>query len=45
VAEAELDRFITLVERLGRLAPDELAGLSVPAGHLAGAAADGRGIC
>jgi 2-methylcitrate dehydratase len=45
VAGAELDRFAGLVGRLGQLAPDELAGLTVTAGHLAGAAADGRGIC
>jgi 2-methylcitrate dehydratase len=43
-AEAELDRFRGLVERLGQLDPDELAGLTVTVGHLAGAAADDRGI-
>jgi 2-methylcitrate dehydratase len=41
---AELERFCGLVERLGELDPDELAGLTVTAGHLAGAAADDRGI-
>jgi 2-methylcitrate dehydratase len=44
VDRAELDRFVGLVERLGALAPDELGGLTVAAGHLAGAAADRRGI-
>jgi 2-methylcitrate dehydratase len=44
VAAAELDRFVGLVERLGELAPEELAGLTVTAGHLAGAGPDGRGI-
>jgi 2-methylcitrate dehydratase len=43
VAAAELDRFAGLVGRLGELAPDELAGLTV-AGHLAGAGPDGRGV-
>ena len=33
---AELDRFAGLVERLGQLALDELAGLTVTADHLAG---------
>jgi 2-methylcitrate dehydratase len=44
VARAELDRFVGLVERLGTLAADELAGLTVVAGHLTGAAPDRRGI-
>jgi 2-methylcitrate dehydratase len=44
VEAAELDRFAGLVERLGELAPDELGGLTVAAGHLAGAAPDARGI-
>jgi 2-methylcitrate dehydratase len=44
VDRAELDRFVGLVERLGALAPDELDGLTVAAGHLAGAAPDRRGI-
>jgi 2-methylcitrate dehydratase len=49
VAAAELDRFAGLVERLGELGPGELGpgeldGLTVAAGHLAGAAADRRGI-
>jgi 2-methylcitrate dehydratase len=43
-ARAELDRFVGLVDRLGALAPDELGGLTVAAGHLAGAAGDRRGI-
>jgi 2-methylcitrate dehydratase len=43
-APAELDRFVGLVDRLGALAPDELGGLTVAAGHLAGAAGDRRGI-
>ena len=34
VAAAELDRFAALVERLGQLAPEELAGLTVAAGRL-----------
>jgi 2-methylcitrate dehydratase len=40
----ELDRFCGLVERLGELAPDELAGLTVAAGHLDGERAGRRGI-
>jgi 2-methylcitrate dehydratase len=44
VAAAELDRFTGLVERLGELAPDELPGLTVAAGHLTGTARDDRGI-
>jgi hypothetical protein len=44
VKAAELDRFAGLVERLGELAPDELGGLTVAAGHLAGATTDDRGI-
>jgi 2-methylcitrate dehydratase len=44
VEAAELDRFTGLVERLGELAPDELGGLTVAAGHLAGATPDTRGI-
>jgi 2-methylcitrate dehydratase len=44
VEAAELDRFVGLVERLGELAAGELGGLTVAAGHLAGAAPDGRGI-
>ena len=43
-ARAELDRFVGLVERLGALAPDELGGLTVAAGHLADAAGDRQGI-
>jgi 2-methylcitrate dehydratase len=41
---AELDRFAGLVERLGELAPDELAGLTIAAGRLAGETADRNGI-
>jgi 2-methylcitrate dehydratase len=44
VEAAELDRFCGLVERLAELAPDELGGLTVAAGHLAGEHADRRGI-
>src|SRR5215217_6132151 len=44
VDAAELDRFCGLVERLGGLAADELSGLTVAAGHLAGEHADRRGI-
>jgi 2-methylcitrate dehydratase len=44
VETAELDRFAGLVERLGELAPDELAGLTVAAGRLAGETADRKGI-
>jgi len=44
VARAELDRFVGLVERLGALDAEELAGLTVAAGHLAGASPDRRGI-
>jgi 2-methylcitrate dehydratase len=43
VAAAELERFSGLVEGLGDLAPEQLAGLTVEAGHLAGAGPDGRG--
>jgi hypothetical protein len=43
VDEAELDRFAELAERLGELAPDELGGLTVVAGHLPGAGPDARG--
>src|SRR5215218_5027398 len=43
-ARAELDRFVGLAERLGALAPDELGGLTVTAGHLADAAHDRQGI-
>ena len=39
-----IDRFVGLVERLGELGPDDLGGLTVAAGQLAGAAPDGRGI-
>jgi 2-methylcitrate dehydratase len=44
VEGAELDRFVGLVERLGELAPDELPGVTVSAGHLDGATRDDRGI-
>jgi 2-methylcitrate dehydratase len=45
VAEAaELERFRGLVERLDALGPGEPDGLTVAAGHLAGAAPDRRGI-
>jgi 2-methylcitrate dehydratase len=44
VEGAELDRFCGLVERLGELTPDELAGLTVAAGHLAGEPSGRRGI-
>ena len=44
VARDELDRFVGLAERLGALAPDELGGLTVAAGHLGGPAGDRRGI-
>ena len=44
VDEDELDRFADLAGRLTELAPDELGGLTVVAGHLAGAAPDARGI-
>jgi 2-methylcitrate dehydratase len=44
VQAAELDRFAGLVERLGDLGPDELSGLTVATGHLAGAAPNTRGI-
>ena len=44
VQVAELDRFAGLVDRLGELGPDDLGGLTVAAGHLAGAAPDTRGI-
>jgi 2-methylcitrate dehydratase len=44
VERDELDRFVGLVERLGELTPDEMGGLTVAAGHLAGAAPDTRGI-
>jgi 2-methylcitrate dehydratase len=44
VAPAELDRFTGLVERLSDLSPDELAGLTVAAGHLDGTGPDGEGI-
>jgi 2-methylcitrate dehydratase len=44
VEAAELDRFCGLVARLGELAPDEVGGLTVSAGQLAGATADRRGI-
>src|SRR5215212_2820178 len=44
IEAAELDRFCGLVERLGGLAADELSGLTVAAGHLAGEHADRRGI-
>ena len=44
MAAAELDRVCGLVERLGELTPDEVGGLTVAAGQLAGATADGRGI-
>jgi purine-binding chemotaxis protein CheW len=37
-------RYVRRVERLEELTPDELAGLTATAGHLAGAAADDRGI-
>ena len=43
VAAADLDRFAGLVERLGELGPDDLDGLTVSAGRLAGAGPDGRG--
>ncbi|HZA84612.1 MAG TPA: MmgE/PrpD family protein [Actinomycetes bacterium] len=41
VAAAELDRFAALVERLGQLAPEELAGLTVAAGRLTTPERDG----
>ena len=41
MAEAELDRFAALVERLGQLAPEELAGLTVAAGRLTTPERDG----
>jgi 2-methylcitrate dehydratase len=44
VAAAELARFTGLVERLGDLSPDELAGLTVAAGHLDGAGPVDQGI-
>ncbi|HET9292606.1 MAG TPA: MmgE/PrpD family protein, partial [Actinomycetes bacterium] len=44
VEAAELERFRGLVERLGELAPGELGGLTVAAGHLAGTTAGRRGI-
>jgi 2-methylcitrate dehydratase len=44
VEAAELDRFVGLVERLDELAPGALDGLTVAAGHLAGAGPDARGI-
>jgi 2-methylcitrate dehydratase len=44
VAQAELARFVDLVERLPALDPGELTGLTVTAGHLAGRATDDRGI-
>ncbi|MGH2814135.1 MAG: MmgE/PrpD family protein, partial [Actinomycetota bacterium] len=44
VVRAELDRFVALVDRLGDLGPDELAGLTVRARRLAPAAPGERGI-
>ena len=43
VTRAELDRLAALVERLGDLGPDELAGLTVTASHLAGGGRGDRG--
>jgi len=44
VARGELDRFVALVDRLGDLGPDELAGLTVTACRHAPAAGGDRGI-